>query len=100
MNNDFLKRLFAACSDESGNGYRDGLNLSELYERIADTAEAEQAFREAREKAGLSITVEDNIAGAGYAAIRAYELQGFINGFRLCAQLGRELLGEENHSVE
>ncbi len=91
MNTEFLRRLFAACSDEDGNAYRDGLNLSELYERIEDTAEAEQDFCEAHKKAGLIPDAENDTFNAAYAAFRAYELQGFINGFRLCARLGREL---------
>lgn len=41
----------------------------------------------------------DSISSAAYAFIHAYELQGFINGFRLCAQLGRELLGMERSTI-
>lgn len=91
MNIEFLKRLFTSCSEETGNGYRDGLNLSELYNRIEETAEAERKFSEARSKANLPPSIEDSIGTAAYAAIRASEMQGFVNGFRLCAQLGREL---------
>lgn len=94
MSIEFLKRLFTVCSEEAGNGYRDGLNLSELYTRIEETAKTEQEFSEARSKAELAPAVEDSIGSTAYAVIRAYESQGFINGFRLCAQMGRELGGE------
>lgn len=100
MNTEFLKRLFTSCSEETGNGYRDGLNLSELYKRIEETSEAERRFSEARSKANLSLATEDTIGAAAYAAIRAYEMQGFINGFLLCAQLGRELSGMERNTGE
>ncbi len=91
MSAEFLRRLFISCSDEAGNSYRNGLNLSELYIRIEDTAEADRDFSAACKKAGLTPDVADDIFNTTCAVIRAYELQGFINGFRLCAQLGREL---------
>ncbi len=100
MNIEFLRRLFTSCSEETGNGYRDGLNLSELYYRIEEVAEVERQFSEVRSGAGLSPSVEDSISAAAYAVIRAYEMQGFINGFRLCAQLGKELSGMERNTNE
>ncbi len=91
MSTEFLRRLFAACSDDGGNGWQDGLNLSELYERIEDTAEAERVLGEACEKARPAPDVDADIFSAAYSFFSAYERQGFINSFRLCARLGREL---------
>lgn len=98
MNYEFLKRLFTACSDEEDGKYMDGLNLSELYERLEDVATATHFFYEATEKAALAHAVEDDLAGAAFDLDHAYELQGFVNGFRLCARMGRELYGEEDQA--
>lgn len=91
MNYDFLRRLFTSCSDEAGEYYANGLNLCELYERAEEVAIAAQHWSEAQGKAALSVEAEDDIGAAAYGLARAYELQGFINGFRLCAQMRREL---------
>lgn len=99
MNYEFLKRLFTSCSDESGGSYADGLNQNELYGRIEETAEAEREFREACKKAGLDSATEDRIGDAAYGMTWAYEMQGFINGFRFCAQLGREISGTEDSPI-
>lgn len=95
MNYDFLKRLFTSCSDEADERYMDGMNLCELYERVGEVATAEQDWGETRGKAALSVKVADDIETAAYRLANAYELQGFINGFRLCAQMLRELHGIE-----
>lgn len=90
MDNEFLRRLFVACSSE--NTYcMSGLNLNELYERTEDTAKSMQEFCEALNKEKLDFEVADNICHVACEAIGTYELQGFINGFRLCARLSREL---------
>lgn len=91
MSNEFLKRLFTTCSDEEGGKYMDGLNLSELYERLEEVATAGQYLHEALDKAAPAPAVEDDIMSAAYETAHAYEFQGFVNGFRLCARMGREL---------
>ena len=95
MSYDFLKRLFTSCSDEEGGHYVDGLNLTELYERMEGVATAAQHWGETLDKAAFESTMEDDMQSAAYGLARAYELQGFINGFRLCAQMRRELAGME-----
>lgn len=90
MNYEFLKRLFTSCSEETGNGYRDGLNLSELYEQMEEVSAATQHWGEALDKVALAPDVADDLGSAAFELVRAYELQGFVNGFRLCAQMRRE----------
>lgn len=94
MNYEFLKRLFASSSDEEGK-YIAGPNLSELYDRLEDVAVAMQHFNEAVDRAVPGHPVaEDDVMSAAYEVANAYELQGFVNGFRLCTQMRRELYGE------
>ena len=54
MNYEFLKRLFAACSDKESGTYMDGQNLSELYERLGAAAVAMQHFDTALNRAAIS----------------------------------------------
>lgn len=91
MNYEFLKRLFTACSDEEGGHYADGLNLPELYKRMDEVGVAVQRLGEAKDEAGLTLEMADVIHSAAYELALAYEWLGFVNGFRLCAQLRREL---------
>lgn len=99
-NIEFLKRLFTACSDEEGSGYADGLNLSEMYEQAEEVDAAMQHWNEAQDETELARTKQDNMSAAAFELARAYELQGFINGFRLCAQMGRELRRKGGQGLE
>lgn len=94
MNNDFLKRLFWACSDESAS-VADGLNLGELYQRIADTGKATHCFSEALCATGLPGKEKNLLDNISCSVAMAYEQQGFINGFRLGMKLAGELTEEE-----
>lgn len=95
MSYEFLKCLFMECSAEEGGRNAEGLNLSELYERLEDVAVAMQHFNEAVDRAVPGHpAVEDDVMSATCELTRAYELQGFLNGFRLCARMGREIFGE------
>ena len=82
MNIEFLRRLFTACSDESDSHYADGLNLSELYQRLDETVVAEDELI-----ASLKAEFDDDTSGRVDIAIYGYatacEQQGFINGARL-----------------
>lgn len=91
MNYEFLKRLFTTCSDEGGDYYADGLNLCELYEQVEEVAAARKDWNESLNRAALPPAVADDLGVAAFMFANAYELQGFINGFRLCAQMKREL---------
>ncbi|MDE6590209.1 MAG: hypothetical protein K2K53_07690, partial [Oscillospiraceae bacterium] len=84
MNYEFLKRLYysAAAPGTPCKGRR----LQEMYEQ---TPELAQAWREIN--ASLGAIESDSVSAALNQLWEASELQGFINGFRLCAQLGREL---------
>jgi len=95
MSIEFLKRLYWACTDENRHA-ADERNLNEMYQRIADTGTADQAFREACEKANLDPDAKESISSASVKAIDAYEQQGFINGFRLCTRLVQELSAKES----
>jgi len=95
MSIEFLKRLFMAATEEPSNGLKEGLNLSELYERIEDTEREDAAFSGAVKSTGLDCEQCNDLEIACCNVNNAYELQGFINGFRLCAQLGKELAREQ-----
>ena len=92
MNYEFLKRLFTSCSDEGDGRYEDGRNLQELYEQVDEVATAARNWGEVRGKAALDLAPEvtDAVEVAAFGLATAYEQQGFINGFRLCAQMRRE----------
>ena len=95
MNIGFLKRLFVACFNETGISYADGLNLFELYRHLDEAAVAEDKVKEACEKAGLTGAAVDPVYSAIYDYAESCELQGFVNGFRLCAKLIEELTEKE-----
>lgn len=86
MDMDFLKRLYMACSDDNC-FFEAGLNLSELYQRIEDTETADRDFAEAVQATKLPVSDADSIWEATCAANIAYELQGFVNGFRLAMRI-------------
>lgn len=65
--------------------FRSGILKKAAYERVDEITTATQHWEGAQEKAALSSGVMDDMGTA------AYELQGFINGCRLCAQMRREL---------
>lgn len=88
MEYEFLRRLFASCSEEPDNGFRVGMNLSELYEHIEETKKQNDAFSRAIEF--LDRKKQTELESASCEVGDAHELQGFINGFRLCWMLQRE----------
>lgn len=90
MSYDFISKLYILCSAEAPDGAAPSYFAS-LYDRISDTDEADKAFNAALERSKLSrdeLLTLDELEGN---AICAYELQGFINGFRIGARLGTEL---------
>ena len=84
MSDEFLSRLFWACSDEYPH-YASGLNLGELYERLDEAAQADKAFIAA---AG---DMSDGTVGLLTNLLNVCEKQGFINGFRVCAAMFNDL---------
>lgn len=93
MNNDFLKRLYWACSDESANG-ADGTNFCEMYERIKETKSESRYFSEALYATGLTVSEKRKLESLNSSIAMVYEQQGFINGFRLGMKLAGELKEE------
>lgn len=85
MDMELLKRLYMACSGDPHNEV--GLNLCELYQRIEDTETADRDFTEAVQSAKLPFSDAESILEATCAANIAYELQGFVNGFRLAMRI-------------
>ncbi len=94
MKKEFLKRLYWACSDWDEGEDADGTMLSELYERIEDVKKADRAFSEKLYAAELSSNEKRLLENIGGSVSMAYEMQGFINGFRLGMKLAGELRGE------
>lgn len=90
MKLNFLSRLYYARSDEDRHS-KDGTNLGELYQQIADVDTAEQLCAIQLEAAKLSADAQETLESRVTAVCRAYEQQGFINGFRLGLMLSREL---------
>lgn len=99
MNNDFLIRLYWACSDEEMS-FVSGLNLGELYARSEETSNADLLFYEKLSAAGLPKDERVLLEGLSSSACTAYEQQGFINGFRLGMKLAAEVRGEGLRFVE
>lgn len=97
MNNDFLKRLYWVCSDQEAL-FGDGLDLGELYQRIADTGKATHCFSEALCAAGLPAKEKNLLDNISCSIATVYEQQGFINGFRLGMKLAGELTEEEGRA--
>ena len=85
MNYEFLKRLYYSAA-APGTPCK-GLRMQELYEQ---TPELAQAWREVNAAIG-DAAQPDAASNALTQLWEASELQGFINGFRLCAQMRREL---------
>lgn len=94
MTYEILKRLQWASSDENA-FYRSGLNLCELYEITDAKRQADKALLEALRIHGVDI---DDIQKELGCLEDACELQGFINGWRMCAMLERELFGQSGAS--
>lgn len=87
MDMELLKRLYMACSDDNCI-FTAGLNLSELYQRIEEVKSADQALSLAVDAANLPPSVFSNgIEDAFCESIIAYEMQGFVNGFRLAMRM-------------
>ena len=82
MDMELLKRLYMACSDDNC-FFKAGLNLSELYQRIEEVKSADHNLSLAMEGARLPNGIEEAIV----ESIIAYELQGFVNGFRLAMRM-------------
>lgn len=88
MEYEFLRRLFASCGEEGSGMFKEGLNLSELYKRIEETKRETDAFSRAIED--LDRKKQNELERACCKVEDAHELQGLINGFRLCWMLQRE----------
>ena len=91
MSYEFLRRLFTSCGEEPSNGFPEGTNLSELYEKIEETRKEDSAFTEVVEGTGLDFDAKQKLEDACCDVGNAHELQGFINGFRICAMLRGEV---------
>lgn len=86
MDMEFLKRLYMARSDDNAI-FKAGLNLCELYQQIDDVEVADRDFTKAVKAAKLPFPTADSITEASCAANIAYELQSFVNGFRLAMRI-------------
>lgn len=86
MDMEFLKRLYMACSDDNAI-FKAGMNLCELYQRLDDVEAADRDFTNTLDAAKLPFPVENCIVEASAAENIAYELQGFVNGFRLAMRI-------------
>lgn len=91
MDYGFSRRLYWLCSEQPDNGFQNGFNLSELYERIEETSKEDHSFTEVVEGTGLDSGRKRELEYACADVSNAYELQGFINGFRLCWILQGEM---------
>lgn len=87
----FLDRMFFAVSSEFGNPCGD-FQLNKLYTRMPAANEAFSIVDERLEALGVDC---DSISNELVELANAYELQGFVNGFRLCAKLAMELSENE-----
>lgn len=85
MNYEFLKRLYYSAA-QPGTPC-EGRQLQELYKQ---TPELAQAWCEINVALGVAVE-SDTVSDALNHLWEASERQGFINGFRLCAQMRREL---------
>lgn len=93
MSKDFLTRLWWVCSAEDGL-CKEGLNLCELYERTEEGKQAQQAFADVLDTFGLTPAQRTEVDNADNRQLDAAELQGFLNGWRLCAMLQGEVAGK------
>lgn len=94
MSNDFLRRLYWACSSGLTPFTEDNCNLSLLYEATQEAHDASERFSKALYAAGLDSRTESSLETLSGEEVVAVECQGFINGFRLGMKLAGEL-GEE-----
>lgn len=94
MSNDFLRRLYWACSSGVAPFTEDNCNLSLLYELTQEAHDASERFSAALYGSGLDRETMDAIEDLSGDELAAYECQGFINGFRLGMKLAGELRGE------
>ncbi|MBD5101998.1 MAG: hypothetical protein HDT27_04730 [Subdoligranulum sp.] len=92
MTYEILKRLQWTSADETP--HVNGLHLSELYEITDEKQQADNALYEALRIHGCRAEDIDEINQAINNLEEACELQGFINGWRMCAMLERELFGQ------
>ena len=90
MEYEILRGLFMACTETPDNGFQEGLNLSELYDRIGESREKDREFSRVLSETGLDEKTQDMVEYACTEVCDAYELQGFINGFRICGLLQKE----------
>ena len=91
MSNDFLRRLYWACSSGLTPFTEDNCNLSLLYELTHGAREASGRLSDALREAKLDRETVDVIEELSGDEVAAYEEQGFINGFRLGMKLAGEL---------
>lgn len=95
MNNDFLKRLYWACSSGVEPFSEDGCNLSRLYKPSPGVVNAMERFCKALYSSGLEKTETSKLESLNGEGLIAAEECGFINGFRLGMMLAGELHVEE-----
>lgn len=95
MNQDFIKRLYWACTDRDG-ADADGTRLFELYERTEEVKKVDHTFSEKLFATGLSDDEKRLLENIDASVAMAYEMQGFLNGFRL----GMKLAGELREAVD
>lgn len=83
MNNDFLRRLYWECSSGIAPFTDESRNLSALYERTPEAGEASERLDKALRETNLDKEMVSAIEDLSGDELVAYEIQGFINGFRL-----------------
>lgn len=93
MNLDFIKRLYWACTDRDG-VVADGTRLFELYEHTGETGRVDRHFSEKLYATGPSDDEKLLLENIDASVAMAYEMQGFLNGFRLGVKLAGELREE------
>lgn len=89
MEYEFLRRLYMICT-ESDPYFREGLNLNELCADIEDTKAESLHMYELLKGLDLSFDDRDKWENQLFKLYSAYELQGFINGFRIAMRVAKE----------
>lgn len=87
METDFLRRIYWAASGECSCPTK-GNRLNELYSHIPDVSAATDSLYKQTGQLGMNL---DSISAELSDLVNAYEMQGFLNGFRLGALLSGEL---------
>jgi hypothetical protein len=87
MENEFLKLLYNVCSDADS-------DMGHLYERTDEALTSAHGFSDALYATTLSADEKSALEVLNIEGRLAYELQGFMNGFRLGMKLARELTRE------